>query len=614
MIFSVLLTACGTPQPPAKPDVVLVTLDTTRPDRLGAYGGPVPTPNLSALAQAGTRFDRAYSPTPLTLPAHTTLMSGLEPSAHGVQANGDRVVPPELNLMGEILASQGWTPIGSIAAFVTHPRWGLTQGFEMVDARLPLSSGNPWRRERAATDVVAGALDLLDQHPEPVLLWVHLYDAHAPYQDSYNAELERLDVAIGTLRGAMDGRERPTLWVIVGDHAEGLTESLEPEHGLLVDEAQMRVPWILSGPGVPVAQVTHPVGLADVLPTLLSLLGLAVPTGLDGVVQPGNPHPIVLESWQLTQRFGWQPHRALIDGSQKLSVLGEPQLFDVVLDPWQQNPLDRPERIAELLAILGEGVKPAPPTDLDPDLQAALAALGYLTPDSAIEASLELAAPNLQALTWLHQASAARLAGDREGEIKALSLVVYSHPEIREAWTSLIDAQEPFQATATAMQALKQFPEDPRLLTRAAALFGDQGFHDKALELATQAAALDPRDRLATELQVRALLGMRQREQALKLALTILQSDPEHAVVAGLAGLLLAQSGDPRAPGLLEQSARGMAPPLGVRTQLAAILVSQGHPEPAFELVKIELQVYPDSMGAQSLHAEITRSLTSGPE
>ena len=161
----------------------------------------------------------------------------------------------------------------------------------------------------------------MDQHPEPVLLWVHLYDAHLPYKDGYNAELGRLDVAVGQLQSAMDARARETLWVIVGDHGEGLSESQEPEHGLLVDEAQMRVPWILSGPGVPIAQVDQAVGLADVLPTLLSLLGLPVPSGLDGAIQPGNPRPLILESWQLTQRFGWQPHRALVQGSHKLSVL-----------------------------------------------------------------------------------------------------------------------------------------------------------------------------------------------------------------------------------------------------------------------------------------------------
>jgi tetratricopeptide (TPR) repeat protein len=246
---------------------------------------------------------------------------------------------------------------------------------------------------------------------------------------------------------------------------------------------------------------------------------------------------------------------------------------------------------------------------LDPDTQAALAALGYLTPETAPEATLS--PPNLQALSWLHQASAAQIAGDQEAQIKALGLVVHSYPEIREAWTSLIDAQPTFQATVTAHQALEHFPEDPRLLTRGAALFGEQGIHDKALELSSHAAALDPQDRLASELQVRAHLGMGQRDAALKVALSILERDPEHDVVAGLAGLLLAQTGDARAPALLEQSARGMAPPLGVRTQLAAILQANGHPEPAFELMKIEIQVYPDSIGAQRLHGELKASLAS---
>ncbi|MED5370165.1 MAG: sulfatase-like hydrolase/transferase [Myxococcota bacterium] len=595
--MSLLLLSALACQRDPTPDVVLVTWDTTRADRLSPYGGPVPTPALQALADRGTRFELALSPTPLTGPAHASILSGLEPQHHGVHANGTPLSPEVLTL-GEVLGEAGWTPLSAIGAFVTHPQFGLHQGFTAVDAELPQAADNPWRRERSATQVLDAAFALLDEHPEPVFLWVHLYDPHAPYEGSYNAELERVDAALSALVQRLGERPADTLWLVVGDHGEGLGDgTLEQEHGLLVDPPQVRVPWVMAGPGVPQQVVSQPVGLADLMPTLLSALQLPIPAELDGAPQPGNPRPLRLQSWQLTWRYGWEPHRALVHDSAWLSVLDAPTLTQVP----DGAPLQDPTRLAELQVLLGERGDPPHPQAVDPTTQAALLALGYLSPPGPGEDTL--APIDLEALALLEQASAARMADDLGAELEALATVTTQWPELREGHARLMDALSRAGRSAAAREAgwiaLEHHPSDARLHARLASLHGRMGDHTQALALAEQASALDPSDRLASELQVQALLAAGDRLGAAVRAQQILAQDPEHARVAGYFGLMLARDGNTAAAlPYLEQSAAAGDPPVGVRTRLSQAVAAGGNPQAALALLDAELARYPGHLPA----------------
>ncbi len=318
--------------------MLLITLDTTRADRLGAYGyAGAHTENLDALAARGQRFDHAYSPLPLTIPAHGSLMTGRYPAEHGVRANGDAWLEPEERMLAEVFREAGYATAASVGAFVTTREWGFGQGFQQYFEEMPHGS-DFWHAERGAAAVVD---DLIAwkrgrEDDRPVFAWAHLYDPHLPHVAgepwisevegrSYDAELAYMDDQIGRLLEAFDPDN--TLVVAVGDHGEGLGEHGEVTHGLFVYSSTMRVPWIAAGPGIPTEVVSQPVSLVDLAPTVLARAGLPPLATASGGVVPGESRPVYLESWQLEQRFGVAPHVAVIDDGYKLIDLPKPELY-----------------------------------------------------------------------------------------------------------------------------------------------------------------------------------------------------------------------------------------------------------------------------------------------
>jgi len=252
----------------ARPNVLLITLDTTRADRLGCYGDrDALTPRLDGLAADGTRFDAAYTPSPMTLPAHATLLTGLEPPEHGVRINGRQRLPDGVSTVAEALRSRGYRTSAFVAAYVLARRFGLDRGFETYDddlsAALPQTVHEQLSVSRPG-DVVAGAaLDWLGsvvREGAPFFAWVHFYDAHYPPHAhasldgtrfagaaSYDAGIAFMDQQVGRLLDFLDasGHARDTVVIAVGDHGEGLGEHGDQEHGYLLNEEVLRVPLLL---------------------------------------------------------------------------------------------------------------------------------------------------------------------------------------------------------------------------------------------------------------------------------------------------------------------------------------------------------------------------------
>jgi arylsulfatase A-like enzyme len=170
-----------------KPNVVLITLDTTRADHLGAYGyAGVETPNIDALARRGVLFTQAMSPAPLTLPAHTSIMTGTYPTYHGVRVNGNTAVGQAQTTIAETLSERGYATGAWVAAFVLDGRWGLNQGFDVYDDHFDLGKYKHLDLgavQRPANEVMDAALSWLEAHKQgPFFAWVHLYDPHTPYE------------------------------------------------------------------------------------------------------------------------------------------------------------------------------------------------------------------------------------------------------------------------------------------------------------------------------------------------------------------------------------------------------------------------------------------------
>ncbi|MCP3916698.1 MAG: sulfatase, partial [bacterium] len=278
------------------PNLLLVTIDTVRTDRLGAYGyESANTPVLDALAERGVLFEEAYSPAPMTLPVHTSLMTGVLPPEHGARVNGMHKLAEGVPTLAQHLSSEGYRTGAFVAAFVLDSRFGLDRGFDVYDDDLTeayeqevtegLSSYRP------GSVVVDTALDWLgeSESDQPFFAWVHLYDAHFPWhphgegvQDesaetgSYDGEVAYVDEQVGRLVEYLraQGLEEDTVIVALADHGEGLGDHHEIEHAYLLNEEVLHVPWIVSGPGVSAGhRVPSLVALEDFQPTALELLG-----------------------------------------------------------------------------------------------------------------------------------------------------------------------------------------------------------------------------------------------------------------------------------------------------------------------------------------------------
>jgi arylsulfatase A-like enzyme len=383
--------------------VVLVTLDTTRADRLTPYGFmDASMPHLERLARESVVFDRAVTPAPLTLPAHASLFTGLYPHHHGVRDNADRPLAAGFTTLAETLRSRGFHTSAFVGSAVLASDRGLSQGFETygdVPAGIRDTAGP---RQRRAHSVIGDAIEWLeDIDHASFFLWAHLYDPHLPYDppepfrsrhlDSYVGEIAYADAQLGRLIEALERRDLldRTIVIVAGDHGESLGDHGERDHGMLLYEGVLRVPLLARVPGVAARRVPSIVRLIDVMPTLLDLLDLpaaaADGVSLAGVIdgrEPGFELEALSES-MYPVRFGRRPARAVRDGRFKLIDSSPPELYDLERDPFERRNLyeDRPVLARALLKrlVAAEGrLTAAPPPSAPPaELKERLAALGY---------------------------------------------------------------------------------------------------------------------------------------------------------------------------------------------------------------------------------------------
>jgi arylsulfatase A-like enzyme len=402
------IAAPDQPKARARPSLILITLDTTRGDHLGVQGlHRGLTPNLDALAAGGARYARALSPTPLTLPAHCSLLTGLDPKGHGVHDNGTAALPASLPTLATTLAERGYVTAAFVASRVLDKRFGLDRGFATYDDRMAAERiGEYGYPERDAAAVTNAALAWAAARPRgrPYFLWVHYYDAHAPYAAPgddpagapaarYAAEVSYMDREIGRLLKGLAAGGGRTLVAAVGDHGEMLGEHGEAGHGIFLYRAALEVPLLISGPGVPPGTVwPGTVGTRTLASTLLRLLGFskeAAPFGppLPGlaVSEPVQKTAMVhSETWLPATAYGWSPLEAVSDERWRFVRAPRPELYDFVTDPAEKDnlvekrPEERSRMEAALAALAGAGpVVTAPAVKPDAAVTEALASLGY---------------------------------------------------------------------------------------------------------------------------------------------------------------------------------------------------------------------------------------------
>ena len=329
--------------PASRPSILLVTLDTTRADVVAPEGIAELTPNLARLARQATRFSQAYATAPMTLPSHTSMLTGLYPSAHGIHENS-RAVSEAQPLAAAELRAAGYSTAAFVSAFVLDRQFGLSRGFDEYDDAFAGRAA-----ERPAAETTDRALAWLAKAPAgPLFVWVHYWDAHAPYAPPepfasryadalYRGEVAYVDSQLGRLLDAFEARATAGNWrvLVVGDHGEGLGEHGEAQHGNLLYQATMRVPLLLAGGGVPASLVTTPVSTRRVHDTLLAWAGLPAPRSLLAAAD----EPVLGEAMKPFLDYGWQPQVMAVEGRLKVIRSGETEVYDVIADPAEAHDL-----------------------------------------------------------------------------------------------------------------------------------------------------------------------------------------------------------------------------------------------------------------------------------
>jgi arylsulfatase A-like enzyme/Flp pilus assembly protein TadD len=345
----------------AGPNVLLITVDTLRADRLSCYAaGHAPTPAIDALAARGVRFEWAFAHNPTTLPSHANILSGMTPLFHGVSENAKSKFPPDLPTMAGDLKAAGYATGAFIGAFPLDSRFGLDRDFDVYDdafAGRTAPGGPP--RERRAAEVIKAATDWLSGRTGKWFCWVHLWDPHAPYappepfatryrEDPYSGEAAYVDSQIGSLLAEIE-RLRPgerTLVVLTADHGEALGEHGELTHGYFAYNGTLHVPLIIAGPGLAPRRVATSVGHIDILPTVRDLLGLAPRPALQGrslaglmKTGRGEDRAIYFESLEPFFDKGCAPLRGFIRGRLKFMDSPIPEVYDLDPDPGESKNL-----------------------------------------------------------------------------------------------------------------------------------------------------------------------------------------------------------------------------------------------------------------------------------
>ncbi len=411
-------------------NVVIVTLDTTRADHIGCYGNSqASTPNIDALAAEGVVFKNAFAAVPITFPSHTTLMTGLYPLAHGIRDNGIFVLEDQHTTLAEMLLDHGYRTGAAVGSFPLGSDFNLDQGFEVYDDRFNaqyedfrgkrvLPKTGIFFDERRAFQVNEAVMPWLEEHQgEPFFLWLHYFDPHqpleppAPYDqlfldDPYLGEIAYADEAFGRVMDTLRRLEVDdrTLIILTSDHGEGRGDHGEDTHSLLAYGSTLHVPLVIRVPeGRRGTVVDSRVGLVDVTPTVLDLLGIedveafqgrSLRPELEGEIRS----PVAQYAETLSPRLshGLGELRVLFDGDAKYIHGPRPELFDLGSDPREFNDLieeepQRAENMRHALELFISGHAAADPQQVgavDAETRRRLEALGYIKSAAGSEAPI----------------------------------------------------------------------------------------------------------------------------------------------------------------------------------------------------------------------------------
>ncbi len=632
-------------------NLLMVTLDTTRADRLGAYGfSRGATPHLDRLAEEGVVFEHATAAVPLTFPSHTTIFTGQYPTRHGIRDNGGFFLDPSVTTMAEVMKEAGYATGGFIGAWVLESRWGLAQGFDKYSDQFDLSKYKVISLgtvQKTGEEVVNDAISWLDTVKSRKFFgWVHLYDPHTPYEppepfasqfpnQPYLGEIAYTDAQVGRLLDWLksNGLDKNTVVIVTADHGESLGDHGEATHAYFVYDSTMHVPLIVKTPWNDRGRNASMVSSADIFPTVLDLLGLkAVKDTIDGsslALGIVNPEASVggtayAETYFTRYHFGWQHLRSLRNADYTYVDAPEPELYDRRTDPGETSNIfkafsARAEDLRlkiEALARADQGKIPERKS-LDPDTLQRLAALGYVGNVIDVNPNAVLPDPKLKLPLFQKMNRAKDLAQDDDvaGAAALLQSVVAEDPNIMDAHLTLgnwlIRLKRGEEAIESFRRALALKPDDDIALGNLARLFLSRGRKtdaQDALRVFETALSRNPKNPQAW-FQL-AVLSMDMGD-ALKAKHSFVRAGEENpkmgAAWIGQGALAFAASRLPEAEQMIRKGLELEPEAKGGRYNLARVLEARGRFDEAESLYRAELATFADHGKARFNLAQLER-------
>ena len=648
-IGAALAPGCRSREVGTWPDapVVLISVDTLRADRLALYGyDRGRTPHLDALGREGIVFENAYTHCPLTLPAHTSMLTGLLPPRHGVRDNSGFVLGEDASTLASRFHERGDATGAAVSAFVLRAATGISRGFDVYDDAIETDAAveDMGEQERDGAVAVRSLLAWIDgQRGHCFFAFLHLYEPHTPYappspwaerfaSSPYDGEVAWADELVGRFleglreRGLLDR----SIVAFASDHGEALGDHGEQEHGFFLYRETVRVPLVLRLPGGAGGgtRVAAPVGHVDLAATLLDLAGLPA-AGLDGVsLRPamtgGAPsRPVYSETFLPRYHFGWSELVSRTEDRYRYVRAPRPELYDLVTDPGERRNLagERPADVAAMDAWLfarsgGEAAAPAP---VDAQTRERLEALGYVGgTESAPVSAGPRADPKDKIATWeaYKRALVLRREGRDEPATEALRAVLADHPEMRDAWEALGRTlarmgreREAFEALEAAVRLAPGRASAHLALARVFALAGRV---DRAATHAEAAAATEPGE--GYEILAGIRLGQGRLAEAADDARRSVRADPRRATGHFILGVLARRAGrceealeEYRLAAAVQQLEKRLMVP-GLHAGIADCLARAGDEAAAEREFKAEIEAIPHSREGRVGLATLYRS------
>jgi len=510
-----------------KPNVLLITIDTLRPDRLSSYSHEhLKTPNIDRLASSGVVFTRAFAHTPMTLPSHASILLGTTPLYHGVHDNSHFIVQNEFLTLAEHLKAEGYSTGAFLGAFPLDSRFGLKQGFDVYDDNYGYKSLQEFSYvERRAEIVVNKAKDWIDLQEDPWFCWIHCFDPHQRYDppepfnkqyegQSYNGEVAYVDFSLGQLFDYLETKNiyDKSLIIFTGDHGESLGEHGEPTHGYFAYNSTLWIPLIMSFPGVKSGKVEQNVCHSDIFPTICDVLGVEKPAFLQGVsllaAAKGKKIPrrrIYFEALYANLNRGWAPLKGYIDEHQKFIDSPIPELFDLSQDFDESQNLSNQKQLSsykknldELIGDLSLAEKEAGRVSVDREALKKLESLGYLSSIQGfmkktftVEDDLKMLLPYQIKL----QSSIQAYNGGRIMEsISLLKDIIAERKDFDQAYSHLATLYKEqgklMEAVDTLKNGLEHNPSNYKIISTYGILLIEVGQYDSAIEIFKRGLAL----------------------------------------------------------------------------------------------------------------------------